>query len=224
MPKKLLAAALVLALLAGGAWLTTQRGTPAGPGLLAADAQTTDPASLPAVPEMVLGEAAAPVTVMEYASFTCPHCAHFHATVWPELKANYIDTGKVRFVYREVYFDRYGLWAAMVARCGGPVRYFGIADLIFDHQKEWLADSDPAVIVGNLRTFGKTAGLTDAELDTCLGDKPMAEAMVANYQKTSTADNVEGTPTFFVDGKKYSNMDYDAFAKILDTELAAKAG
>ena len=84
------------------------------------------------VPDFGIGEADAPVTIVEYASFTCPHCAHFHDDVFKKLKADYIDTGKVQFVYREVYFDRYGLWAAMMARCGGEMRYFGITDMLFD--------------------------------------------------------------------------------------------
>ena len=85
--------------------------------------------------EMVRGKKNAPVTIIEYASFTCPHCATFHRDIFPKLEKEYIQTGKVRFVYREVYFDAPGLWAALVARCGGEDRYFGIIKLLYEKQK-----------------------------------------------------------------------------------------
>jgi len=81
---------------------------------------------------MVIGDADAPIEMIEYASFTCPHCARFHADVYPLLKADYIDSGKVKFIYREVYFDRFGLWASMIARCGGEARFFGLSNLIYE--------------------------------------------------------------------------------------------
>jgi protein-disulfide isomerase len=107
----------------------------------------------------------------------------------------------------------------MVARCGGEMRYFGIADMIFETQEEWT-QGEPGDIANNLRRIGKTAGLSDAELDTCMNDADMAQKLVALYQKNATADGVEGTPTFFVNGTKYSNMSYEDFAAILDAELA----
>ncbi len=86
----------------------------------------------------------------------------------------YIDTGKVRFIHREVYFDRFGLWAGMVARCGGEDRYFGVADIVYNTQSEWTKGGDPATIVENLRRIGRTAGLTDEQLDACLSDADKA--------------------------------------------------
>ena len=171
------------------------------------------------VEEMRLGNPDADVTVIEYASFTCPHCRDFHDTVFEELKENYIDTGKINFVYREVYFDRYGLWAAMVARCGGEDRYFGIADLIYEQQQEWV-QGEPADIVANLRRIGKTAGLTDEQLDACLSNGEKAQALVETYQANAAADEITSTPSFVIDGTKYSNMSYDEFAAILDEKLA----
>ena len=84
--------------------------------------------------------------------FTCPHCAAFHATVFPQIKANYIDTGKVRLVYREVYFNKPSLWAAMIARCAPPDRYFGIVDLLFDRQADWAA------VTTSRRWWGSSTG------------------------------------------------------------------
>ena len=172
------------------------------------------------IQDFSVGSPDATVKVVEYASFTCPHCAAFHANVWPQLKTNYVDTGKVQFTYREVYFDRYGLWAAMVARCGGEMRYFGIIDMIFEQQQEWAASDDPNVVVGNLRTIGKAAGLDDAALDVCLKDGAKAEAMVAHFEANMEADAVEGTPTFIINGTKHSNMSYDDMKAIIDAELA----
>lgn len=170
------------------------------------------------IPEMVLGEADAPVTVVEYASFTCPHCASFHANTFKKLRSDYIDTGKVKFIFREVYFDRFGLWAGMVARCGGEQRYFGMTDLIFSKQSEWT-QGQPGDIVEGLKKIGLSAGLGQEQLDACLQDAEMAQALVAWYEENQKADNVRATPSFIIDGEPYSNMGYEEFAQILDEKL-----
>nr|WP_237763511.1 DsbA family protein [Falsirhodobacter sp. alg1] len=171
------------------------------------------------IPDMVLGQPDAPVTVMEYASYTCPHCADFHENAFGQLKSEYIDTGKVKFVFREVYFDRYGLWASMMARCGGELRYFGISDALFDQQREWAGSNDPAVVVQNLKRIGKTAGMDDATMDQCMADGPMAQALVSNYEANAKADDVQGTPTIFINGEKHSNMSYEDLKALIDAEL-----
>jgi protein-disulfide isomerase len=206
------------ALVGTGGWMLWGRDS-AGPALGSVSAQEAADIDTSGIPDMAIGSPDAKVTVIEYASFTCPHCRNFHDTVYGQLKQNYIDTGKIRFVYREVYFDRFGLWAAMIARCGGEMRYFGIADMIFNTQDEWT-QGDPAQIADNLRKIGRTAGISDAELDACMNDGDMAQKLVALYQKNATADGVDSTPTFFVNGTKYSNMGYEEFAAILDEELA----
>lgn len=167
-----------------------------------------------------LGPEDAKVKLIEYASFTCPHCADFHANVFKPLKADYIDTGKIRFEHREVYFDRYGLWAAMMARCGGAPRYFGIADILYSTQRDWAASDDAVVVVENLRKIGRTAGMDDATLDACLKDGAMAEALVAHFETNFKADGIEGTPTLIINGTKHSNMSYPDLKAILDAELA----
>lgn len=222
MAKKLaaLAAALVIAL--GAAIWMGQSGQPGmtqigATAALAEEAPAT--AQLPEVAEMVLGNADAPITIVEYASFTCPHCAHFHETVFKDLKKDYIDTGKVKFVYREVFFDRYGLWAAMIARCGGETRYFGINAMLFEQQKAWAGTDDPATAVENLKKIGRTAGMDDATLQACLQDATMAQALVAKYEENSAKDEVTATPTLFIDGERHSNMSYDELKAILDEKL-----
>jgi len=179
-----------------------------------------DTADASAVKEMSIGAKDAKVTVTEYASFTCPHCAEFHDTVYKKIKANYIDTGKVRFVMRDVYFDRFGLWASMIARCDGGTKFFGMSDLIYSRQREWLAGGDPAVIVNNLRKLGRASGMTNAEMDVCLKDETKAKNLVAAYQANATKDNINATPSFIIGGTKYLPMTYENFAKVLDAELA----
>jgi len=220
MKRRTLLAAGGGALIALGAGWTLTRPDPQT-GLLpgAAMAQTTD-GPLPEVVDMVIGDPNAPVEVVEYASFTCPHCAAFHADQFKALKENYVDTGKIRFVYREVYFDRPGLWASMIARCSNDSDFFfAFSDLLYAEQRNWLASGDPAGIIEDLRTLAKTAGLDDATLDACLSDGPKAEALFTWYQENAERDGVNSTPTFMIDGQKYSNMAYDEFAGVLDGKL-----
>ncbi len=191
----------------------------AAPATTEAPTPTAEAAAIE-VPELVLGNPDAKVTIKEYASYTCPHCATFHADVFKQLKADYIDTGKVKFVFREVYFDRYGLWASVIARCGGEMRYFGINSILFDKQREWAASEDPAVVVENLKTIGRSAGLSNEALDACLKDEKFVEAMVAKFQANMAEDGVEATPTLFLNGTRHSNMTYADLKALIDAELA----
>lgn len=216
--KSLILAALIAVLGFGGFWYSS-RSTEPGPNFLAASAQDASDVDTSAVLEMSMGNPDAPVTVIEYASFTCPHCRNFHETVFGELKTNYIDTGKINFIYREVYFDRFGLWGGIVARCGGEQRYFGISDMLYTQQSAWMAGGDPAVIAENLRKIGKTAGLNNEQLDACLNDGEKAKAMVALYQENAKADDINSTPSFIINGEKYTNMNYDDFAAAIDEKL-----
>lgn len=169
--------------------------------------------------EMTLGVEDAKVRITEYASFTCPHCANFHKGPFKQLKADYIDTGKVHFTYRDVYFDRPGLWASIVARCGGPEKFFGIADMLYEQQQEWRA-GEPAQIADSLRRIGKVAGIAPDTLESCLSDVENAKALVAWYQTNAEADGVDSTPTLVIDGVKHSNMPYDDLKAIIEDKLA----
>ena len=120
--------------------------------------------------EMTQGDQDASVEMIEYASFTCPHCAKFHSDVYPELKADYIDKGLVKFIYREVYFDTYGMWASMIARCAGPEKFFGMTDQIYRKQSDWARAESDIAIVSKLRKIGLLAGLDEEKLNTCLQD------------------------------------------------------
>lgn len=184
----------------------------------AALAQQTE-TDTPTIIEMVQGAEDAPVTIIEYSSFTCPFCADFHAGPFKQLKKDYIDTGKVRFIFREVYFDKYGLWASMVARCGGPERFFGIASLIFANQKEWTRAGDAAAVTDALRKIGRLAGLENDTLDACLQDETKAQALVAWYQENAAADGINATPSFIINGKKVPNQSFAGFSAIIDAKL-----
>lgn len=210
----------VVAVLGIGAYFATSPGsntvTPANP-LGAANAQEAADVDTSSVVEMTQGNPDAPVTVIEYASFTCPHCASFHQGPFKQLKSEYIDTGKINFVYREVYFDRYGLWASMIARCAGtPNAFFGMSDLIYKNQSEWVSAGEPAAIVEELRKIGRLAGLDADSMEACLQDEDKARALVAWYQANATEDGVDSTPSFVINGKKYSNMSFAEMAEVID--------
>lgn len=213
------------AVLGVGGWvLTNQMGGPTSTPLAgAANANTSNVSDVDTsgVTEMVLGSEDAPVTIIEYASYTCPHCAAFHQGPFKQIKANYIDTGKVRFIYREVYFDRPGLWASMVARCGGAEKHFGIADLIYKGQDTWARAGEPAAIVDELMKIGRLAGIDNETLSACLQDADQAQMLAAWEAQNRAADNVTSTPSFVINGRNHSNMSYADFAEIIDAELGS---
>jgi protein-disulfide isomerase len=186
----------------------------------AANAQSSDAdAGAIEIIDMVQGAEDAPITVIEYASFTCPHCARFHSDVYKLLRKNYIDTGKIKFIFREVYFDKYGMWASMIARCSGPDRFFGMTDLILNSQSTWARAGDDLAIVEALRKIGRLSGMQDAALDSCLQDGDKLRALVGWYKENAQRDGIQSTPSFLIDGQPYKNMDYEEFAKILDEKL-----
>jgi len=224
--KRLLPVLAVAIGVAGYFWYTsTPSSTPAQAAqaerlLGAANAQTAaEDLDTSTISEMQIGNPDAPVTVIEYASYTCPHCASFHAGNYKQLKADYIDTGKINFVYREVYFDRFGLWASAVARCAGtPEAFFGISDLLYTGQSTWTraGGGDPAAIADELRKTGRLAGLESDAIEACLNDAEKLRTLVAWYQENAAADNIDSTPSFVINGKKYNNMAYPEMARLID--------
>lgn len=168
---------------------------------------------------MSIGDADAPVTIIEYASLTCPHCARFHGIVYPQIKENYVETGQVRFEMREVYFDRPGLWGAMLARCDGGSRYFGILDLLYARQADWSRADTAQEVVAQLGRIGAQAGLNQEQIQACLSDAALAEALVAQYQTHMEEHQISGTPSFVVNGTMHSNMSYEDFAAVIEDEL-----
>ena len=183
-------------------------------------AQTLNSNSLDSetIDEMVLGNEDAPVVLIEYASFTCPHCRNFHEDSFLKLKKDYIEPGHVKYIFREVYFDKYGLWAAMVARCGGSKKYFGLIDLILKKQDEWTT-GDVDEVVAKLERIGKISGMSDSEIQNCMQNNTKARALVEKYRENALKDDIKSTPSFIINGKLYSNMDYDKLTEIIENNL-----
>lgn len=175
-------------------------------------------AETPEIKDVFLGNADAKVEVIEYASYTCPHCKSFHETAFKELKREYIDTGKIKFIYREVYFDRLGLWASMLARCGGGEKFFPLTDLLYQRQREW-AVSEAANAAENLKKMGRIVGLPNETVEACFADGDMAKALVANFQTNASTHNINATPSFVINGQTYSAMPYGKLKALIEAEL-----
>ena len=190
-------------------------------GSTAGTAPQSDPAATDeagyALGDIALGDPNAPLTVYEYASFTCPHCATFHTQTFPEFRDKYIETGKVRFILREVYFDQYGLWASMVARCGGEEGFYPLVDAYLSTQASWTRAPD----IGHaIQQVGRRVGLPAERLQQCLSDREFAKQLLETYQENREADEVESTPTFIISGEKYTGaMSFEDFSAILDAAL-----
>lgn len=171
----------------------------------------------PVVGDVVLGDPNAAVTIIEYASFTCPHCASFHQNTWPRFKEEYVDTGKVKFIMREVYFDKYGLWAGMTARCGGEKGYYPMVDTFLKKQSSWARSQD---VGAEIQKIGRRAGLSNDQLSACLADRDYAKTLLESYQKNAAEDAVRSTPTFIINGEQHSgSMSFEDFSKIVDAAL-----
>ncbi len=170
-----------------------------------------------ALGEMVMGDPDAPVTVIEYASLTCPHCRRFHETAFQDLKRDYIDAGKAKLLYREVYFDKLGLWGGLLARCGGKDRYFGFIDILLRRQETWTRAED---LMEEFRKMGRLGGLTDAQVEACLTDQEKARALVEMYQGYRDDPRLTGTPTLIVGDEKIENPTAERLAAAIDKALA----
>jgi protein-disulfide isomerase len=151
------------------------------------------------LPEMALGAQDAPVTVVEYASMTCPHCATFHATTLPELKTKYIDTGKVRMIFREFPFDPRAEAAFMLARCSKD-NYFPMIDVLFRQQQGWAAVQNAR---DALLQIAKLAGFSQESFEACLTDQKLLEDVRSVRERGAKEFGVDSTPTFFINGNRY---------------------
>ena len=147
----------------------------------------------------IQGQADAPVTIVEYASMTCPHCSHFHESTFPEMKKKYIDTGKVRFVFREFPLDPLALAASMLARCAGKDKYFPLIDAFFAQQKDWVVQKP----LQPMFAIAKQAGFTQQTFDQCLANHQLEQGLVGERTRATQKFNVNSTPTFFINGKVF---------------------
>jgi protein-disulfide isomerase len=168
--------------------------------------------------DMSMGNPRAKVTVVEYASASCPHCARFNNNVFPAFKAKYVKTGKVRYVLREFLTDPVQVAAAgfLLARCAGPGKYFSVLDDFFHGQEEMYRTGDARALIDSV---GAKAGLSGAQVEACLSDQAAADALNARVQRNQTLDNVESTPTFVINGRKLPESDHEVNLADLDAAI-----
>ena len=170
--------------------------------------------------DVALGSDKAPVTIIEYASMTCPHCAHFSETTFPELKKRYIDTGKVRFIFREFPFDPVAAAGFMLARCAGKDRYMAVIETLFAKQGEWALDKAHAR--APLENIAKQLGFTDESFKECLTNQKVLDGIEDVRNRAVQKLGVNSTPTFFINGKKLTgDVPLDTLAKEIDPYLKA---
>ena len=216
----LAAGAVVVIAIAGTAyWQTRGRsdsmpapvaaaGTPSGaaPAPLAASPAATPEAIAPRREgdDMVMGLASASVTLIEYASLTCPHCAHFQEATFPQFKERYVDTGLVKYIYRDFPLDRIALYGSMLARCtGAPDKFFAFVDVLFRQQNSWIQGNDEGQIITNLKRLARLGGVSDATADTCLRDQAIQTAVLTQADQGSKQFKVNSTPTLVINNKAY---------------------
>lgn len=167
--------------------------------------------------DKVLGSEDAPVSIVEYASMTCGHCAHFHKTTYPELKKQYIDTGKVRFIFREFPLDVVAAAGFMIARCAPADKYFDVVDLMFEQQKSWAFTENP---LDSMLKFSKQIGFTQESFNACLTNQGLLDAVNAVRERASKEFGVKATPTFFINGEKHSGaLSIEEMGKLIDERL-----
>ena len=172
-----------------------------------------------ALKERATGDPAAPVTMIEYASLTCPHCATFHNDTYAAFKARYIDTGKVRLIYRDFPLDGVALRAAMMARCTIDQRYFGLVQVLYKSQNNWARAKDP---VAELAKIGRLAGIDQATFDACMASEELINGIL-EIRQSAAATGVRSTPTFVIGGKVYpGNRLIEEFAEIIEPLLKDK--
>jgi protein-disulfide isomerase len=169
--------------------------------------------------DLTLGPADAKVTVIEYASMTCGHCAHFENDIWPEFKKKYIDTNKIRYVFREFPLDNLAAAASMLARCVGGDKTFPLIEVLFKKQADWaFTEGNP---VPKLFEIAKQAGFTQASFDKCLTDQKLLDNITAGRKRASEVFGVDATPTFFINGKRLQGAPTIAnFDKVIEPLLA----
>ena len=184
-------------------------------------AQDVPPMALlvpPPLGDRSLGKDDAPVTIVEYASMTCPHCAKFHETTYPELKKRYIDTGKVRFIFREFPLDPLAAGASMLARCADKDKFFPLIETLFQMQRTWAVEKP----IPPLMAIAKQAGFSEQSFNACLSDQKMLDAMQEEQKRATDKFKVNSTPTIFVNGKmQKGEVSIEELAKVIDPLLKA---
>lgn len=170
--------------------------------------------------DVVLGDKKAKVTVIEYASMTCSHCADFHKNTYPEIKEKYIDSGKIKFVFRPFPLDEPALRGSMLAYCSGAQRFYKFIDVIFSTQANWAFNKNYLEVLANI---GKLGGVSGEEFDKCMANNVLEKRIMQGKFDATTVLSVRATPTFFVNGNIYKGAhNFEYFSKVLDDALGEK--
>jgi protein-disulfide isomerase len=164
--------------------------------------------------DIALGDPNADTVIVEYASMTCPHCAHFYDEVFPRLKEKYVDTGKVRFIFREFPLDGLAVAASMLARCAGNDRFYPMVDGLFETQETWAIPGADGK--DKLKLIAKQAGFSEESFETCLADKELFDKIVAVRKKAHEDYGVDATPAFFVNGKRLDGIAFEVFEAAIE--------
>lgn len=172
--------------------------------------------------DFVVGDENAPVTVIEYASLTCSHCASFHNNVYQVFKEKYVDSGKVRFIYRDFPLDGQALHASMIVRCSGKERFENFVKAIFSSQSNWAGKKNYLEILSNIAKLG---GMTGAEVDVCVKDKVVETYVLQTRADAAQALEVSSTPNFFINGEKFAkSASLQNLGAVIDPLIEANAG
>jgi len=169
--------------------------------------------------DIVLGSRDAPVTIIEYASLTCPHCAHFDLETLPKLRAAYIDNGKAKLVFRDFPLDEWALKASMLAHCAGPDRFYGFVDVLFSNQPQWAHAEDPGAALAGIAKIG---GIGNDEFTRCMNNAALSDKVTQTRFDAEKALEIESTPTFFVNGEKLVGAQpFEAFEAAIEKSLSS---
>ena len=164
--------------------------------------------------EFFLGNKDAKITVIEYASMTCIHCANFHKQVYPKIKKNYIDTNKIKFIFRDFPLDKQALFGSVLAKCAPKDKYFDFVKLILTNQKKWISNDD--AFMNKLQHIGKLAGLNENKINSCFKDEKLVDNIIKTRSIGEKKYNINSTPTLIINERKYSAMSYENFEKIIE--------
>lgn len=169
--------------------------------------------------DMVIGNPDAKVTIIEYASLTCPHCAAFHANTLPALKERYLDTGKAKLAFRDFPLDGLALRAAMVSHCAGGERYYGMLGTLFARQMQWATAQDPLLAIAGI---ARQAGMSEESFKACIADKAVEKTVLDSALEADKTLGVNSTPTIFINGQKFAGaLTIDQMAQVIDPLVGA---
>ena len=173
--------------------------------------------TIEALKEKKIGTEEANIEIIEFASLTCGHCAKFHNEVFPKIKKEFIDTGKVSFIYKDFPLDKFALKASVIARCSGEKKFFSFLKVLYSKQKDWTRTEDP---FRSLLKIAKLGGLKNDEIKVCVGNKSIEDGILKQRLNASKKFDIKATPTLYINGEKYDgDLTFEALKLKINTLL-----